>query len=72
MFRSESQQTVPVRDYMSSGGRSSYEHTGYNQRILKIDSDDDYAEIIGYRAKSNEKDVFTNYRMNDHKKRESK
>uniref|UniRef100_A0A0N5BCH4 VWFA domain-containing protein n=1 Tax=Strongyloides papillosus TaxID=174720 RepID=A0A0N5BCH4_STREA len=70
MFRSESQQTVPVRDYMPSGGRSSYDHTGYNQRILKIDSDDDYAEIIGYRAKSNEKDVFTNYRMNDHKKRE--
>uniref|UniRef100_A0A0K0F0F6 VWFA domain-containing protein n=1 Tax=Strongyloides venezuelensis TaxID=75913 RepID=A0A0K0F0F6_STRVS len=70
MFRSESQQTVPIRDYMLSGGRSSYDHTGYNQRILKIDSDDDYAEIIGYRAKSNEKDVFTNYRMNDHKKRE--
>lgn len=70
MFRSESHKNVPSKSSTSLGGRSSYDHTGYNQRILKIDSDDDYAEIIGYRAKSNEKEVFTNYGINDHKKRE--
>ncbi|CEF60501.1 von Willebrand factor, type A domain and Copine domain-containing protein [Strongyloides ratti] len=70
MFRSESNKNVPIKTLTSSTGRSSYDHTGYNQRILKIDSDDDYAEIIGYRAKSNEKDVYTNYGINDHKKRE--
>uniref|UniRef100_A0A0N5A325 VWFA domain-containing protein n=1 Tax=Parastrongyloides trichosuri TaxID=131310 RepID=A0A0N5A325_PARTI len=71
MFRSESQQPVPTKYQSSTIGRSSYDTTGYNnQRVLKIDSDDDYAEIIGYRAKSNEKDIYTSYGTPNHKKRE--
>uniref|UniRef100_A0AC35TZ65 Paired domain-containing protein n=1 Tax=Rhabditophanes sp. KR3021 TaxID=114890 RepID=A0AC35TZ65_9BILA len=70
IFRSGSQQPQGTNYSSSTTIQNSQYPSSSSQRVLKIDSDDDYAEIIGYRAKSNDKESPAFRDFDDTKKRE--